>query len=517
MKIYLKIGDIMTLIKKIINWFKSIFNRLFKKKNNNKILNRKEKKLNSKTKKQASIKNTFNEDMPGYMIISDKEKEKLVYSINLMKNLLIENHNKLKEKNVNELISDLKSNSKVNQQLFVEVNDNDKIFNSKHIELLIKELSPEEKKVIYDKQQAIIKNDNEFMIQLSKIDSIIDILNNNKLSIIKEEKIEDEINGITSDKNIELDIDKKIDNFSTNVCSIMENVDEDFLVNVVKKYNKINYITITTEIIDKAYERFEKLQEDFQNHRYNKYYYEREISKIKNELNKVRDLKSRKDVNEHINNLKKELYTKSKDKYDLLYNNEIFVNIEKECDFLLNKINAKVIDIKKEEKIEKKNDEKDDYIKQILKRFKDMELARRIILLMQEEDKNNEKYEITDFINNIYNRYEEGLDEEFNFERNKNKTELVILYNGINGVMSKIKKEPYIKVDHINFKMNDLIEASKVKKNELKQLLKTNNIQECDDTLVDKKINCLQEKICYKQESHVLKKCTNNGGKGTRN
>ena len=110
----------------------------------------------------------------------------------------------------------------------------------------------------------------------------------------------------------------------------------------------MNYVTITTVFIDQEYEKIKKLQDDFKSHRYNKYYYEREINQIKQELNKIKNLKNRKDVNDSINNLKKELLTKSKDKYDILYNNEVFMNLEKECDNLLDKINAKVVDIKKE-------------------------------------------------------------------------------------------------------------------------------------------------------------------------
>ena len=494
----------MALIRKIINWIKSLFNKIFKRKKKNKKVGKNKQLINSR--KNVSKNYSYNDDMPGYMIISNTEKEKLLYSISLMKNVLIENRCNVKEKEINDIINSLKSNSKINRELFSEIaDDTDKLLSSKYLELLIKGFEVEERNSILLKHESIINGEKDFKVYLEKIDDVIAQINKNRISIIEENEINNEISNIINDKKLDSNIKEKVNTFNKNIYSIIESIDDDFLSNVYKEYNKINYITISTLIVDKNYEKFKKLEDDFKSHRYNKYYYEREISKIKHELNQIKALKNRKDISNNINELKKEFYTKSKDKYDILYNNEIFMNMEKECDNLLEKINTKVIDIKKEkEEINKEdNDKKNEYIKNILKRFRDMELARRIILLMQEDKIDDKK--IVDYINKSYIKFSDGLNNDFNFERNKYKTELVVLYNDLNKSISMLKKEPYITADHINFKMDDLIEASKVKKDELNLLLKRNNL-ECDDTLVDEKIESLIEKGYYKKSSHVLKK-----------
>jgi hypothetical protein len=126
---------------------------------------------------------------------------------------------------------------------------------------------------------------------------------------------------------------------------------------------------------------------------------------------------------------------------------------------------------KKEEKKEEKKDDKNKYLENILLRFKDMELAREIILLSQQNNNeilaNDEKL----FIFNILNKYDDTVNQQFNFERNKKKTELVIRYNELNMAICNIKKEPYILISHINFRMEDLIEAVKAKEIELNRLM----------------------------------------------
>ena len=75
-----------------------------------------------------------------------------------------------------------------------------------------------------------------------------------------------------------------------------------------------------------------------------------------------------------------------------------------------------------------------------------------------------------DFIDLLCEKYNNGVNEEFNFSRNKRKTELVILFNELNMAISKEKREPFITLDHINFRMEDLEEAVAVKKEELETM-----------------------------------------------
>lgn len=476
----------MTLIKKIILWFLELIKSLFKKNNSRKI-NKTAKKINknSKKTKQAYVNFIIDETLPSFMIMNNNEKDKLLYSISLMKNYIEETRIKVKEQEEKKLAKEIRDKYGIKTS---------EILDRKYLESVIKELNTIDKKAIIDKYDNITKRDKEFKVHLDKIDKVIEKINNKDISIIEENEIKREISTITNDKNIDENIEQKVDYFTKNVDKIINEVDDYFLRDVLKEYQKVNYVTVSTTIIDKNIERFKKLEEDFRHHRYNKYYYEREINQLKNELKEIKNLKNKKEVSEHIDKLKKELYTKSKDKYDLLYNNEVFMNIEKECDNLLHKINAKVIDIKKEEVVKeektKEQRRKDEYLENILLRFKDMELAQKLILLAQDEDKELVEKDIYNYVANIYQKYNNGIEEEFNFNRNKKKTELVILFNELNLAISNANKEQFVSIDHINFRMQDLVEAVEVRKQELDSMIGLNEYEL--GIKVDEKINLLK-------------------------
>lgn len=452
----------MTLIKKIIFWLIELIRSLFCKK--------KQKKKTIKLIAKPDIdkaKNKIDLPLPNYMIVDDSDRDQLIYSISLMKNLLLEESNKIKEKEISELIKTLEEtyNIKVNE-----------ILDQKYLETVVKDLDNSERKEIITRYNNIVKKNEDFKVHVNKIDRVIDEINKHQISIVVEDEIKQEIDEVVTDKDLGDGIDQKVDYFNKNALNIIDTVDNDFLNDVVKEYNKINYVTVTTMIIDRNYQKFRKLEDNFRNHRHNKNYYEREINRIKHELKQIKSIKNKKEVSEHINRLKKELYTKSKDKYDLLYNNEVFMNFEKKCDNLLAKVNVKVVDIKKEKQMEekpkKKEDKRKEYLENILLRFKDLELARRLIMLSQVEDNELINNSMVDFIDVMCEKYSNGVGGEFNFLRNKRKTELVILFNELNMAISKEKKEPFISIDHINFRMEDLEEAVEAKKEELKAITK---------------------------------------------
>lgn len=451
----------MALLKRIIDWIISFFRNLFKrKKKKNSIKKVDEGKKDKKKKNKVYLDGEFNDELPSYMIINDHDKEMLLYSIALLKNFLEETNVKRREQEEKKFFKMLE------QKYDIKVKE---IENQRQLDVIVKNISNEDRKTYYD----IIKRDEDFNIHLKEIDRVINRINNEKISIIENNEIDREISKLVNDKNIKDDLENKIDYFNKNVFELIDNIDEDFIKNVVRDYEKVNYITISTKIVDKNYERFKKLEEDFKNHRYNKYYYEREINKIKHELKQIKNLKNKKEVSEHILKLRKELFTKSKDKYDLLYNDEIFLNFDKECDLLLDKINTKVVDIKKDKvELEKKeeNQKKKQYLENILLRFKDMELAREYIELACERDEELLNLDEDAFIEKIYQDFNNGIMLKFNYERNKQKTELVVLLNGLNAVINKKSKEPYITLNHINFRMNDLVEAVEVKQDILNRI-----------------------------------------------
>ena len=378
-------------------------------------------KVFKKSEKKKKDNKNNNLSLPSYMIISDKEKEKMVYSITITMKMLEGQYN-----------------------------DQDN----------------EEKKV--------------FDLRLNDVDKVIDLIKKKAISIVANNEISREVNNL-SDKN-NRDIINRIDVFNKKVIAIINNIDNDFLNIVVNQYNVVNYVTISTVIIDKNYEILSILEDDYQKHRFNKSYYERELNNIKHELKVIKEIKYYPKVQDSIILLKKDLYTKSIDKYDLLYSNELFVSFNNACDRLINNIEAKVVDLNKEPK------DDDKHAIKAISRFQDLELAHNLIIKLLDIKIDD----ISNYINDIYNRFNNGIKNKFNYNTNKNKTELVILYNELNIAINKLCGESYIFLYHINFRMRDLLEAIQVKQEELSILLKDKNI--IINNTIDNKIMLLNKK-----------------------
>ncbi len=346
-------------------------------------------------------------------------------------------------------------------------------------------------------------------ILLKKMENIVNKLSENDISFYQNEKINEVLESVLNDKEININTYEKVEKLHQNIYEIVDNFDKVIQDKVAKEYQEVNFITISTLLLDETINEIKKLEDNYKNHKYNKYYYEREVEKIKERIKKLKKLRDTEKVREEIELLRKSMYTKSKDKFDLLYNDEIFLNIEKTCDDLVNKVNRKVIDIKKikkedsKEKQEKKDkdnkEEQKEIFENILKRFKDLELARKILLLRR-----NEEYDINN-INELYNRinsaYYDFINGEkviFNFSRNKTKTELVKLYNEMNYLDCKLTKQEYNFIEHINFQMDDLLDSVISKKEKLDNLLEIKYHYEKEkheeSILVENKLKLLKEK-----------------------
>ena len=329
----------MTLIKRIINWLKKLFRKLFGIKEKEKVKKSEiSKRMLGGKQMQANVDAFFDDTMPSYMIIGDKSKEKLLYGISIMKKILIENHDNLKEKEIIAILEYIKKSDKVDDKIINKIdkftNEKDKLLNMDVIKSLVKNLDDETKKDIMEKYQSIVEKDNDFKIQIDNIDKLCETIKEMDVSLVMEDEIDKEVDNVTNSKDVVNEPEEKAEEFNKNISIILENVDKDIIEEVMKEYSKVNYVTLSTVIIDKNYDRFKQLVDDYKNHRYNRIYYEREVNRIKRELNRIKNLKNKEEVNKHILELRKELYTKSKDKYDLLYNNEVFMNLEKECDDL---------------------------------------------------------------------------------------------------------------------------------------------------------------------------------------
>lgn len=378
-------------------------------------------------------------------------------------------------------------------------------------------ISEEQKSLLIEKvkviEQDLLKIDNiDQKVISTKLNVITKQIEKSKISFYQKEKIEKELDTLSNDHEISVDTDRKLDILKNNIDEIVKNFDKNVKEKVVKEYKKINYITISNVLIDETIEEVKKLEENYHAHRFNRLYYNREIDKIKRRINELRKLRNSNKIREEVSLLKKEIYTKSKDKYDLLYNDEVFINLDKSCDEILERVNRKVIDIKKppkeikkerqdkkEQKEEKKKEEDNLWRENILKRYQDLELASQLIFLSKKKDVSFQNVNgLFSYMNQMYFDFINGEKVIFNFERNKTRFELVKLYNSLGFLGAMLTKQEFVFKEHINYKLEDLIDETANKKAEVESFLTEkfnyNSEKHEQSILVNNKLDILREK-----------------------
>ena len=387
--------------------------------------------------------------------------------------------------------------------------------NAKKKEIIHKVYQLENKMEINHNIDGLVKkieDSNMSFYQCEKINEILDEVIN------KEIKEQERVQTITK---INEDIIKIIDNFDLNIGN-----------KVLDKYDEVNYLTLTTMILDETLEEIKKVSDDYKHHRFNKYYYNRALNRIKERINNLKKYSETEDVRKEILELRRNMYMKNKDKFDLLYSNEIYLDIEATCDELLDKVNRRIIDLKiqpkkeKKEIVEKKEKEKKkipektkkekreelEYLENIIKRFQDLELASQLILLNKNENLVfNKQSDIIQYLNKKYYSFLNGEKAIFNFERNKTKTELVKLYNDLNQIDCVLNKKDMFYLDYINYPYQDLVEMTINKKREVDENLKEKYHYQVEkhepSILVDNKLNILlEEEKAKKQARQLVKK-----------
>ena len=452
----------MSLIRRIINWIIKIFRWLFgNKKISKKVKSSINKQSNKHYFKEYGLnKDTFNSSFPIYLMIDEIKKRELIDKIKLLED-------------------------KINE---------------------------DERKVLEDLIKKIEKK---------------------PISFYQNELINEKVENVLEDTKIEVNTKEKIISLDKEVIEVLENYDKNIKEKTKKEYEIVNYVTLTTLLIDETEIEIKKLYDDFHHHKHNKYYYDRELKKIRKRLNNLRKLRENESVLKEIETLKKDLYTKKKDKYDLLYNDEVFYSLDKTCDDLIKKVNRRIIDLKaekeekklakkekKEEKVEEKKENKDkvkeekELLENILKRFQDIELARKILLLQNKDIEIKDQKDLMAHVNDFYLEFIGGEKFKFNFDRNKTKLELVKLINNINQVESFFTKEEFIPLEHINYSMTDLIDLAILQKDELDSHMQEKFNYQKDkyevNILVDNKLNIIKENELGKEEkAHVLVKTNN--------
>ena len=461
----------------------------------------------ARNKKKILNGSINNETLPSYMLVGNEKKDELIRQINNLKKKITNDY--LREniiKNTIDLLDNSIEDIYLKNKYVDEINNycNNQDLDKLNIKRILNSYNIDRKKI--DKVVDSVNLQIEFAKQsISNIDEIIKYVENNDVSLGSRD--------IINEKILSIPVDKEYGNtnniiFDKDIINVIKNWDKLIIDEVNREYHKVNYITISTTMIDKLLNEYNKIEDNYNNHRYNKSYYERELTKIKDQVTYLKTLKNKNSVQKEIEDLRRELYIKSKDKYDILYNDEVFLDINKKCDGLLDKVNQRVIDIKNNDN--RKNNQKtkeernyDQYLKNILLRFEDLSKARELILSNQDSLNNLE--DIFIYVNGIYKEFIMGVNQEFNFEKNKYKTELIKLYNDINRLVAINNKKQFIFIDHINFKMDDLLDAVIFKKRELDKINVNKKIID-NSILVDEKLEKIKIRYLENNNKKLIKK-----------
>ncbi len=233
-----------------------------------------------------------------------------------------------------------------------------------------------------------------------------------------------------------------------------------------------SYVITTTKIIEKIIKRLKDIKEDFAIDK-NLDRVEEKAKDIKKQVLELLEIYNTRDVQELIRKLKYDHDTKKEDKYDILFNDEIFKNIINECDGILN-IRRERKEAKKEEKKKEKEEKKKEETKEkqktkeerikeqaeeqqkinIRKRFEDLFLANQLleqdVLLKKDPD-------LVTFLRTNYFLFGMADKHAFNFERNRNKYEVVRLFNNLVYASSVLDGAPYEPLLHINVNYRELL------------------------------------------------------------
>ena len=439
-----------------------------------------------------------------------------------------------------------KSNKKINKSIKTpfkaSVNRDETISNNViacYPGVLPKELESLNTKIETIRKKVLVYNDENIEEEIENIEKISQMISNKKILVNHIDELNNIVDEIILDQELHLNTNEKISILKDNITNLFDENLKDYEKHIIKKayyeHEKVNYVIVTSMLIDDLYNDLNKANESYNKNHYSKNQFVQKIREIEKKLERLEKINNREEVQKEIEALKNDLYTKRKDKYDLLYNSEIFINIGKQCDEILKQIvikeqQEKEIKIakqnqdellKKEEKLhkdkqdkkkKKERDKKEDEVQEekeiednILKRFMDLELARQILLKrdLEKIKKGNKE----DIIENTLLSYQEfllGDNHEFNFTRNKLKLEVAKLYNDTLRNICILDNGPYYPVEHLNIKFSDMINQTIENQQRLNMLLiekKKVNIEENELSLkVTEKLTNVLEKEKVREE-----------------
>ena len=446
---------IILFIKKFFAWILSFF---FDRSSSSKKKKYKGKKVSAKVDKAKGVASAFinrNEDMGEDHVIE-------LYPYAEAKDL----------KSIDELIEEL-------EKKIILINDEnieEELKTLKEIKEVIKKTE-----VVDDKKEEkaeVVKEDKEK--EEIKID----------LNVAQQEDIKTVLEDAVEDKELHVNTEEKINNIKKEIDKIVDNKlnkhEKDIIEKAYYKYEKVNYVVATTMEIEELEEDLKELQESVKLNNKKKSYYLDKVKEIEKKIKRLRKINKNPKVYDELERLKDDFYTKSIDKYDLLYSKEVFINLDKQCEDILDiidtrekenkqsdkeqkeerekekeedRIKRQLEEAKKEKEREERRKERQEYIKNIIKRYLDLKLSNSIImtniLIHHERLKNRD---IADVLLDDYEDFINGESNDFNFDRNKKKTEVCKLYNNLLEVLSNEQKVPFTPVEHINYQYQTLLE-----------------------------------------------------------
>lgn len=391
--------------------------------------------------------------------------------------------------------------------------------------VLPKEIENLNRKIDIIKKRIIANNDKNIDEEINNLQIINEIINNDKIFVNQIDELNNIIDLTLYDKELHLNTNEKINILKDGITNLIDDNLKDYEKHIIEKayyeYDKVNYIVVTTILIDELQKELQNINQDFISNRHNKHYYFDKIRKIEERLERISKINNKEEVQRELEQLKSDFYTKRKDKYDLLYNNEIFTNLKNKCNQILENVEVKEQEKKKikvelrKEKLKKEQQEKEQKKKElqekkeellaekqrednILKRFMDLELARQILMKRELEKLKKEKKDIVKDTLESYDEFLIGENNTFNFSRNKLKTEVAKLYNDTLRNICALEDAPYMPIEHINIKLSSLVSETIENQQRLNALInkeKKVNIEENEKSIrVSNKLNGILEK-----------------------
>ncbi len=373
---------------------------------------------------------------------------------------------------------------------------------------------------------------------IKKIDEIKEVVNKN-LTVMQTEEIKEILHESIKDPEVSVTKEEKIDKIKKDINEVVDNKldkhEKDLIEKACEKYEKVNYVIATTVEIEEIEKDLKDLADEIKVNNHKKNYYVDKINEIKKKIERLQKINKIPSVYEELERLKEDFYTKEHDKYDLLYNKEVFINLDQQCDELLETIETRekeqeVIKVEqkeareerereehqkrveqeqqREEERERRQAEKDEYIDNIIKRYRDLKIAADLIstgIIFHALRKKNKS--IVQVLQDDYDDFLRGEDAPFEFDRNRRKTEVAVLYNNLLETLTGYQGLPFEPVMHINYPYQNLLEETLAVKDTVDRMTtaKTGH-----DMVMDEKSVMVSDKL----NSELTMEKENNRAKG---